>query len=300
MTRRDFLLQKYAEKRDAWLAHKAAFYQNPAASAIAPFKIADRLWYVGDKQVCIHLIETNEGLVLIDSGYPCAKHLLIDSIWAAGFYPSDIEWILHTHGHFDHFGASMEFRRLYKTRLAFGRVDAQALRTRSHCAHLDCSDSPYTVLPHIDRELEDGEIFSLGGVNIRCVFTPGHAAGVMSYFFDVAEGGRTYRAGLFGGAGTNGMTLPYMTRNDDPLDLPQQMLQSIEKVWNEKVDIHLGNHPGNNHTLEKRAQQMLGEDNPFIDPDGWHTFLQNLQTSTENIIAQNAALESELTAMFGK
>ena len=300
MNRREYLLNQFDQSARNWLTHKKAFYTTPADAAVAPFAIADGLWYVGDTQVCSHLIDSGDGLILIDSGYPCAKHLLVDSIWRAGFDPKDVRWILHTHGHFDHFGASEDFRRLYGTKLAISRVDAVSLREKPYRAHLDLANDPYATIPVFDRELEDGEIFSLGRVNVRCVLTPGHSAGVMSFFFEVTEGGKTHLAGLYGGAGLNAMTLPYMTRNDDPLDCPEQMLRSIKRIWDEPVDIHLGNHPGNNHTLEKRAKQLQDGSNPFIDPDGWHTYLQNLQTSTENIIAQNATLERELTAMFGE
>jgi hypothetical protein len=34
------------------------------------------------------------------------------------------------------------------------------------------------------------------------------------------------------------------------------MLSSIDKIWNEPVVVHIGNHPYNNHTLEKRAKQL--------------------------------------------
>jgi metallo-beta-lactamase class B len=300
MNRREYLLNQFDQSTRNWLTHKKAFYTTPANAAVAPFKIADGLWYVGDTQVCAHLIDSDDGLILIDSGYPCAKHLLVESIWRAGFDPKDVRWILHTHGHFDHFGASEDFRRLYGTKLAISRVDAVSLREKPYRAHLDLANDPYATIPTFDRELEDGEIFSLGRVHIRCVLTPGHSAGVMSFFFHVTEGGMPHLAGLYGGAGLNAMTLPYMTRNDDPLDCPEQMLRSIERIWDEPVDIHLGNHPGNNHTLEKRAKQLQDGGNPFVDPESWHTFLQNLQASTENIIAQNATLERELTAMFGE
>ena len=218
MKKREYLLKQFADIRDKWLAHKTGFYTNPATAAVAPFKIADGLWYVGDTQVCIHLIDTGEGLILLDAGYPCAKHLLIDSIWRAGFDPKDVRWILHTHGHFDHFGASEDFRRLYGTKLAISRVDAVSLREKPHRSHLDYADSAYAANPTFYRELEDGEIFSLGRVRIRCVLTPGHSAGVMSFFFDVTENGKTYLAGFFGGAGLNAMSLAYMTRKEDPLD----------------------------------------------------------------------------------
>ena len=42
------------------------FYAAPSTKAIAPFRIADDLYYVGDRKVCIHLIDAGEGLILID------------------------------------------------------------------------------------------------------------------------------------------------------------------------------------------------------------------------------------------
>ena len=69
------------------------FNTNPSTVRFEPFKIADGLYYVGDRKVCIHLIDTNDGLILIDSGYLGAAHLLVDSIWRAGFDPVNIRWI---------------------------------------------------------------------------------------------------------------------------------------------------------------------------------------------------------------
>ena len=99
------------------------FYAAPSTKAIAPFRIADDLYYVGDKKVCAHLIRTEEGLILIDAGYPEAKHLLWESIIRLGFDPADVRWIILTHGHSDHYGAANEFRNLYGTKVAITGFD---------------------------------------------------------------------------------------------------------------------------------------------------------------------------------
>ena len=52
------------------------------------------LKHVGGKAVCVHLIKTDEGLILLDSGYPNAAHLVVDSIWRFGFDPKDVKWHL--------------------------------------------------------------------------------------------------------------------------------------------------------------------------------------------------------------
>ena len=38
------------------------FYDNPEKYALAPFQIFGNLYYVGDKKVCMHLIDTGDGL----------------------------------------------------------------------------------------------------------------------------------------------------------------------------------------------------------------------------------------------
>lgn len=288
-----FLMEKFDAFRIAYIDKKKDFFANPSIARMDPFQIADGLYYVGDQKVCIHLIDTGEGLILIDSGYMGATHLLVDSIWRAGFDPANVCWILHTHGHSDHFGASDEFRGMYGTKLAISRVDAEAMRKNPRL-YINSKMFPYAKIPEFDREIDDGEIFELGNVKIRCVLTPGHTQGVLSLFFDVTANGNTYLAGLYGGAGVNALTLPYIARNGSPEDCPQQMLESIKKIWNEPVVVHLGNHPYNNRTLEKRKQQIEKGGNPFIAPNSWHDFLSDLKAKTEKIIKDNEILKAEM------
>ena len=120
--------QVHEARRQKYLASHKEFYTHPARYAMDPFRIADGLYYVGDKKVCGHLIETKEGLILLDSGFFHTTHLLTESIRKLGFDPGDVRWILHTHEHFDHFGAAEEFRSLYGTKSAISAAGAQSLR----------------------------------------------------------------------------------------------------------------------------------------------------------------------------
>jgi metallo-beta-lactamase class B len=302
MTKKEYLVQEYSKYIDGLLSHKMDFYYNPSTARIEPFKIADGLWYVGDKKVCIHLIDTGDGLLLIDSGYVGAEHLLVDSIWRAGFDPQNIRMILHTHGHSDHFGASDEFRRMYGCKLAISRVDAEITKRRADepLGGVGGAVRPLARMPCFDIELEDGDTVEMGNVKIRCVLTPGHTEGVLSLFFDVTYEGKTYTAGLFGGDGTNALTRPYICKNNSSADCPHQMLDSIEKLRGERVDIHLGNHPGDNHTLEKREKQLEEGGNPFIDPNSWGELLDRLEAKVKCIILQNEEQNRELNALFGE
>ena len=298
MEKEKILLKKFHEKHKEYEENNKDFYKNPSIAYIEPFRIADGLYYVGDKKVCIHLIDTGDGLILIDSGYLGATHLLVDSIWRLGFDPKNVRWIIHSHGHYDHFGASEEFRNLYGTKLAISRIDAEALREKPHRAHIVPEIFPCAKVPEFDYEIEDGEVFELGNTKIRCVLTPGHTDGVLSFFFEVTDGGEKHLAGLFGGAGVNAMTLPYLCYNERRYDSAQVMLSSIEKIWDEPVMVHLGNHPGNNKTIQKREKQLAEGGNPFIDSESWHEFLTKLKKNVEKVIAQNEELEKEINELL--
>lgn len=269
----------------------AAFYAEPSTEYIAPFKMADDLYYVGDKLVCVHLIRTDEGLILLDAGYPCTKHLLMASIIALGFNPADVRWIILTHAHSDHFGAANEFRNLYGTKVALSAADAASMREKPFRAI--GSSKAALNLPVIDRELEDGEIFCFGGKQIRCVLTPGHTLGTMSFFFDVTDGGKTYLAGQFGGAGVNALKLPLLLHYELPLDMPHRMVASLDRIKDEPVTVHLGNHPYNNKTLQKRERQLKEGGNPFVDATTWPELMADIRQKSLNIIEDNKALAKE-------
>lgn len=266
-----------------------AFYAEPSTEFIAPFKMADDLYYVGDRLVCVHLIRTDAGLILLDAGFSCAKHLLMESIIRLGFDPADVRWILLTHAHSDHYGAANEFRNLYGTKVALSAADAKSMRERPFRAGASLTYIPQN-LPVIDRELEDGEIFSFGGKQIRCVLTPGHTLGTMSFFFDVTDNGTTYLAGQYGGAGVNALKLPYALHYQLPLDMAQRMVASLDRVKDEPVVVHLGNHPYNSHTLEKRERQLKEGGNPFVDASTWPEFVADIRQKSLKIMEENAEL----------
>ena len=98
----------YPEVEAGFVPALQDFYDHPEAYTIAPFQIFGNLWYVGDQKVTSHLIDTGDGLILFDTGYGHTTHMMLDSIRGAGFDPMDIKIIIHSHGHFDHFGSGQE------------------------------------------------------------------------------------------------------------------------------------------------------------------------------------------------
>lgn len=251
-------------------------YKYPEKYRVLPFRIYGNLYYVGNADVCAHLIDSGDGLILIDTTYPSTAALLVQSIWELGFRPEDIRIILHTHGHFDHFGGTALMKALSGARTYLGAADAKMFRENPELALCaDCSGYAYTEPFTPDVEIRDGDCITLGNTSIKAVATPGHTDGVMSFFFEVTDKKKTLRAGLFGGAGVNTMTSDFMARYHN-VQCRKQFPESLEKVRNEKVDITLGNHASHNHTLEKygKMRRRREEDNPFIDSGEWPDFIR--------------------------
>ena len=82
--------------------------EYPWKGAMTPFNLLGNTYFAGISGASSHLIDTGEGLILLDSGYQQGLYLLIDSIYRCGFKPSDIRYIIHSHGHIDHAAATAQ------------------------------------------------------------------------------------------------------------------------------------------------------------------------------------------------
>lgn len=63
-------------------------------------------------QVNSHLLETADGLVLIDTGYPGNGETIVAAIHSLGHDPQKLRHIVVTHCHEDHAGSLAELKRL--------------------------------------------------------------------------------------------------------------------------------------------------------------------------------------------
>ena len=259
-------------------------YQFPEQHGMDPFRICGGLYSIGDDDVCAYLLDTGEGLVLIDTGYPTAQALLVNAIWTLGFDPRQIRVILHSHGHFDHFGATRLLAALSGAQTCLGWRDAKMFRERPELAlREDCTPFATPELFTPDRELRDGDTVRLGNIEILCVETPGHTEGTMSYFFNVFEDGKTYRVGLFGGVGRNTMRKTFYAAYHVG-GYREMFAGSISRMREERVDIALGTHTNQASFLKNREALLIGSGgNPFIAPEQWTTFLDRVERNLKQL-----------------
>ena len=253
----------------------AHFYRYPHLHGLAPFQICGNLYYVGDDNVGIHLIDTGQGLVLVDSGYPEMQAWLIQNLWTLGFSPAQVRYVLHTHAHFDHMGASNLIRALSGARLLLSAADGRMMEEDPGLVFADCHPWCEGCLFRPDGALQDGDQLTLGRTRIWVRAAPGHTPGTLAVFFTVQDGSATYVAGLHGGVGFNTMTAEFLRRHGLH-GMRQAFAEGLKRLAEEPVDILLGNHTRQNNLLEKRRQLLAcpqGE-NPFVDRRQWPLFLR--------------------------
>ena len=72
-------------------------YENLWEKYIRPSKLIGNLYFIGTYEASTHLIDTGDGLILIDPGYLESLYMVINNIWQLGFKPTDIKYILISH-----------------------------------------------------------------------------------------------------------------------------------------------------------------------------------------------------------
>ncbi len=242
-------------------------------SDVKPFNLISNIYYVGNKKYSCHVIDTGEGLIMIDTGYEENADLILDSMSSLGLDIKNLKIIIHSHGHGDHTWATPKLARLSGAVTYMSEADLMYL-------------APGQT---IDRFVKDGDVISLGNTSILCLETPGHTLGTLSFFFDTEYRGKTYRTAMFGGAGTNQLRKDFLVKKDKPtLSYFQRdmFFKSIERLKKEHVDITLGNHPWNNDTIERAELIDSAKVNPFIDSSVWGKLLDKVKKELENIIEE--------------
>ena len=232
-----------------------------------PFKMVGNLYFVGTYRASSHLIDTGDGLILIDSGYAETADVIVESVTELGFDIKDVKYILHSHGHSDHTDGTPRLLELTKAETFLGEGDVKYISGWAP-----------------NHFYQDGQVITLGNTNILCIATPGHTEGTFSFFFNVEENGQTYRAGMFGGAGTNQLKKPYLNRRKCSWLNRGLYFKSVERLKKEHVDVFVGNHTWNNKTKGKYETMLDSVENPFINDAEWVPFLEKCEKDAESVI----------------
>lgn len=275
---------------------------NPHGPLLPPTKIFDNVYFIGRAGgTAMYVIQTSEGLVLFDTGYPDQ----LESVLLAGFRelklnPADVKYILVGHGIWDHWGGAAYFQNNYNTRVLMGSSQpgweaAKNFRPNSPAAAPARAGiqanipPPGTVAPKFDPKRDimvSGEsVLTVGDTSFTIVDNPGG----ISVAFPVKDGATTHMAGLFAAT----ILIPSWRNNAALREYVQVLDRWAQTTKRLNVDVEIQNHPLFDGITEKIAGVRAGKkgrEHPFVvGKDGYQNFITVISECTQTQLARRAA-----------
>lgn len=184
--------------------------------------------------------ETSGDCVLIDASFPHRE--FIDDVVKQG---SHLQYILLTHGHYDHILSAKEIRDRTKAKVVIHKKDAVGLSGSafSLAANHGLHQQPLSA----DILVDDGDKVICGDLTFQVLYTPGHTIGSVCYICEDAifSGDTLFRLGV--------------GRTDLPTGNTQKLVESLIKLNNLKGDYRV--FPGHDKPTTLDVERAC---NPFI------------------------------------
>lgn len=248
-----------------------AWLTNPWLQYHRPFKVIENVYSVGLDWVSCYLLDTKEGLVLIDCAMQANWYLIVDNIYQLGFDPHKIKKLLLTHGHFDHCSAARCVQEMSGCETWISSEELFFFTERRDLIAFEETTPEFRV----DRCYDYNGVIDCGDIKIKPVHCPGHTPGTTSLFFDIQHEGKILTCGIHGGLGAVVLSKENCIKSNIPLSVRDTYLDSIDRVIDMKVDVVLPSHVGHpvKYDFYAIADADDGTGNGFIDPDAWHRML---------------------------
>ena len=160
----------HAETNSAW------------TTPIAPFRIADNLYYVGSQDLASYLVVTREGNILINANLSTSPAQIRASVEKLGFRWADIKILLNSQAHGDHMaGAAKVIRETHAKNMVMDG-DVSVVETGARAGFLSPSPNIPTYTPvRVDRVLHDEDTVILGETILTAHKTAGHTRGCTTW-----------------------------------------------------------------------------------------------------------------------
>ncbi|MCM8537866.1 MAG: MBL fold metallo-hydrolase [Lentisphaeraceae bacterium] len=96
-----------------------------------------------------------------------------------------VKYLLHTHAHLDHFGATSKVKE--KCSAVIGLHKADEFLYNLHEQQSAMLGLPQTTISTIDHYIQDNEEFTFGEGQLKTLFTPGHTPGSISFSLEIGS-----------------------------------------------------------------------------------------------------------------
>lgn len=229
-----------------------------------PVKVFDNLYFVGQTEYSSWAVTTSDGIILVDAlYYYSVEDEIVDGLRTLGLDPSQIRYVIVSHGHDDHAGGARYLQDHFGARVIASSEDWELL---DH-------DTGTWPKPRHDMVATDGQKLTLGDTTLTLFMTPGHTRGTISTLIPVTDEGKPHVVAVWGGTGPLWLRKPewYITpETPSPFwfELYGRSAQRFrDVVAMANADVILSNHTNFDGTKEKLPQvvkRKSGEPNPYV------------------------------------
>jgi metallo-beta-lactamase class B len=251
---------------------------------LAPFRIADSLYYVGSRDLAAFLIPTPAGHILINSNLATSPPQIRASIEKLGYHYKDVKILLISHAHYDHCAGSAQILR--ETGAQYMVMDADVPDVESggrNNFHYANDKSMWFPPAKVSHTLHDGEQVKLGSTTLTAHKTAGHTKGCTTWTLQVTDQGKTLNTVI---VGSPNVLSSYNLINDPKYpQMATDFTRQFQTLRSLPCDIFLGAHGGYFDLLEKSAKLKSAANNPFIDPKGYQDYIAERQQAFETELA---------------
>jgi metallo-beta-lactamase class B len=256
-----------------WLAGCTCAQATPDWTEPFPaYRVIGNIYYVGSRGLASFLITTPKGHILINSSLDSSVPLIRDSIEKLGFRFTDVKVLLISHAHWDHCSGSARVKEMTGAKYFVMEQDVPVVESGGKSDFQYGADPSKQYKPtKVDRILRDGDDVRLGGTVLVAHLTPGHTKGTTTWTTKVTEGGKSYDVVIVGSPNVNpGYKL---VGNTQYPQIAEDYERGFEVLKSLPCDVFLGAH-GNYYGMESKfALMKAGTANPFIDPNGYKTYV---------------------------
>jgi metallo-beta-lactamase class B len=253
----------------------------------APFRIAGNLYYVGSNDLASYLITTPAGDILINSSLSSSPALIQKNVEALGFHFSDVKILLISHAHSDHDAGSAAIKRMTGAKYEVMDADVPVVETGGRTDFFYGRSKGNSYEPaKVDRILHDGDEVRLGNTTLVAHLTPGHTKGCTTWTMKVTDAGKTYNVVIIGSTSIN----PGYRLTGDPRypQMSEDFARTFRVLHSLPCDIFLGAH-GSYYGMKEKYARIQGGSNPFIDPQGYKTYVDDRERAFRKELAKQKA-----------
>ena len=276
------------------LSHAATYPGE--TTPIAPFQIADNLYYVGSQDLASYLVVTPKGNILINANLATSPRQIRSSIEKLGFHWEGTKILLNSQAHSDHMAGAAEIIRETHAKNMVMDGDVSVVETGARTDFLAPSPNIPNYEPaHVDRILHDGDTVTLGGITLIAHKTAGHTRGCTTWTMRAhipGEPEKILRDLVIVGGVTFWSEYHFVATSNQSVSYPgivQDFRHTFVLLNSLPCDVFLGAHGGYFDMFAKLRQYPKEGPHVFIDHTGYENFVTNAQRTFEQAVSEQQA-----------